>query len=342
MLSLRALSQGGAGGRARLVRYLSASGKVKTLVIAEHNNKALKPSTLNTISAAKALGGEVAVLVAGSGCKSVADAAAKVEGVSKVFAADSPVLAHGLAELVTPLVAKFQGAQGFTHILAPATTFGKNLVPRIAAKLDVSPIAEILSVKSADTFVRPIYAGNVLATVKSDDPIKIITVRGTAFPKAKEGGASAPVEAISAEPAEASKSEFVEEALSASTRPELTASRVVIAGGRGLKSSENFKLLEELADKLGGAVGATRAAVDSGMCPNDYQIGQTGKVVAPDVYIGVGVSGAIQHLAGMKDSKLIVAVNKDADAPIFQVADLGLVGDLFQVVPELTKKLEKK
>ncbi len=312
------------------------------LVVAEHDNASLKPSTRNTITAAKELAGhgagDISVLVAGTGCQGTADAAAKIDGVAKVLMADAPALGHGLAE---PLADQIRAlADGHAHILAPASTFGKNALPRLAALLDVQQISEISEVLGADTFVRPIYAGNALATVKSNDAVKVITVRTTAFDAAPDGGSAAPVETV-APVADPGHSEFKDMAASGGDRPELTAAQVVISGGRGLGSGENFSLLEPIADKLNAAIGASRAAVDAGYVPNDYQVGQTGKVVAPSLYIAVGISGAIQHLAGMKDSKVIVAINKDEEAPIFQVADYGLVADLFKVLPELDAELAK-
>jgi electron transfer flavoprotein alpha subunit len=316
---------------------------MSVLVIADHDNRALKPATLNAVTAAeevaKAAAGDVHVLVAGADCRAVAEAAGQIAGVAKVLLADDAAYEHGLAENCAPLVVKL--AAGYSHVLAPATTSGKNLMPRVAALLDVMQISDISAVESADTFVRPIYAGNALATVQSKDPIKIITVRGTAFaPAAATGGAAAiePVEGTGS----TSISEFVRAELSKSERPELTSARVIISGGRGMQSGENFPLLEKVADRLGAAVGASRAAVDAGFVPNDYQVGQTGKIVAPELYIAVGISGAIQHLAGMKDSKVIVAINKDEEAPIFQVADYGLVGDLFKILPELAEELGKR
>jgi electron transfer flavoprotein alpha subunit len=310
------------------------------LVVAEHDNRDLKPATLNAVAAAKEIaGGEVDVLVAGKDCRGVAEAAAKAAGVRKVLLADDPAYDHGLAENVAPLLVGL-GAS-YSHLLAPATTAGKNLMPRVAALLDVMQISDISAVVSPDTFVRPIYAGNALQTVQSKDPVKVITVRGTAFPPGEATGGSAPIETIAATPA-AGLSEFVGAELSKSERPELTSARVIISGGRGMQSGDNFHLLEKVADKLGAAVGASRAAVDAGFVPNDYQVGQTGKIVAPELYIAVGISGAIQHLAGMKDSKVIVAINKDEEAPIFQVADYGLVGDLFKVLPELEAELERR
>jgi len=306
------------------------------LVIAEHDNASLKPATLNAVTAAQKIGGPVHILVAGSGCDGAAQTAAKIPGVEKVRVADSAHYAHPLAESLAALVVSV--ADGYTHILAAATTTGKNFMPRVAALLDVAQISDIIQVVSPDTFVRPIYAGNALATVQSGDRIKVVTVRTTGFDAAKTEGGSAVVESVSAA-ADPGLSRLVGQELTKSERPELTAARVIVSGGRGMGSGENFNILEALADKLGAAVGASRAAVDSGFVPNDYQVGQTGKVVAPELYIAVGISGAIQHLAGMKDSKVIVAINKDAEAPIFQVADYGLVADLFQAVPELTSKL---
>ncbi len=308
---------------------------MSVLVIAEHDNAALKPATLSAVTAAQAIGQTVVVLVAGAGCAAVATAAADVAGVSKVLVADNSAYEHQLPESVALLVAEM--GKSYTHILATATTSGKNLLPRVAALLDVAQISEIVAVKSADTFVRPIYAGNALATVQSSDSIKVITVRGTAFAEAATGGA-APIEALDIVKSQ-SLSAFVGQQLSVSERPELTAASIVISGGRGMQSGENFVLIERVADKLGAAIGASRAAVDAGFVPNDMQVGQTGKIVAPDLYIAVGISGAIQHLAGMKDSKVIVAINKDEEAPIFQVADYGLVDDLFKVLPELADKL---
>lgn len=308
------------------------------LVIAEHDNKALNVATLHAVTAATQLGGEVHMLVAGENAGPVAEAAAKVAGVSKVLHADAPVYGYWLAENVAPLVVEL--AASYDHLLATATTTGKNLMPRVAALMDVAQISEIIEVVSADTFVRPIYAGNVLATVQSADEKKVITVRGTAFDAAEAEGGSASVESV-ASGDDAGLSSFVSQELSKSDRPELTSARIVVSGGRGMGSGENFAILESLADKLGAAVGASRAAVDAGFVPNDYQVGQTGKIVAPDLYIAVGISGAIQHLAGMKDSKVIVAINKDEEAPIFQVADYGLVGDLFEAVPALEAEIQK-
>ncbi len=308
---------------------------MSVLVIAEHDNVALKPATLSAVTAAQAIGQDIVILVAGAACAAVAAAAAGVAGVSKVLVADNSAYEHQLPESVALLVAEV--GKGYSHILATATTTGKNLLPRVAALLDVAQISEIVAVKSADTFVRPIYAGNALATVQSSDPIKVITVRGTAFAEAATGGA-APVVSLDIVKNQ-SLSSFVGQQLSVSERPERTAASIVVSGGRGMQSGENFVLIERVADKLGAAIGASRAAVDAGFVPNDMQVGQTGKIVAPELYIAVGISGAIQHLAGMKDSKVIVAINKDEEAPIFQVADYGLVDDLFKVLPELAEKL---
>jgi electron transfer flavoprotein alpha subunit len=308
------------------------------LVLAEHDGKSIKPATLNALAAALAIGGDVHVLVAGKGCGAAADAAAKLQGVAKVLLADDAAYDHLLAEEVAALLVKL--APVYSHVLAAANTNGKNIMPRVAALLDVAPISDISGVVSPDTFVRPIYAGNALATVQSKDKIKIITVRGTAFPAEATDGGSAPVEKIDATAA-SGLSHFVNAELSKSERPELTSAKIVVSGGRGMQNGDNFKLLDSLASKLNAAVGASRAAVDAGFVPNDYQVGQTGKIVAPDLYIAVGISGAIQHLAGMKDSKVIVAINKDEEAPIFQVADYGLVGDLFKIVPELDAALAK-
>ncbi|QRY78555.1 FAD-binding protein [Pseudomonas sp. PDNC002] len=304
------------------------------LVIAEHNNGALGAATLNTVAAAQKIGGDIAVLVAGQNVGGVAEAAAKIAGVAKVLVADNAAYAHQLPENVAPLIAEL--GKGYSHVLAPATTNGKNFLPRVAALLDVDQISEIIEVVSADTFKRPIYAGNAIATVQSSAAVKVITVRGTGFDAVAAEGGSAAVEAVSG-PADAGKSAFVGEELAKSDRPELTAAKIVVSGGRGMGNGDNFKILYSLADKLGAAVGASRAAVDAGFVPNDMQVGQTGKIVAPQLYVAVGISGAIQHLAGMKDSKVIVAINKDEEAPIFQVADYGLVADLFEAVPELEK-----
>jgi electron transfer flavoprotein alpha subunit len=308
------------------------------LVIADHDNAAIRPATLHTVSAAAKLG-DVTVLVAGADCKAAADAAAKIAGVKKVLLADNAAYGHGLAENVAPLTVKL--APNYSHVLASSTTFGKNLMPRVAALLDVAQISDIVLIKDADTFVRPIYAGNAMATVQSKDKVKVITVRGTAFPAVAAEGGSAAVEAAG-DASDAGLSKFVRQEVQRTERPELTSAKIIVSGGRGMGSGENFKILEALADKLGAAVGASRAAVDAGFVPNDYQVGQTGKVVAPELYIAVGISGAIQHLAGMKDSKVIVAINKDEEAPMFQVADYGLVGDLFKIVPELTAALPSK
>jgi electron transfer flavoprotein alpha subunit len=306
------------------------------LVIAEHDNASLKGATLNTVTAAAQCGGDVHVLVAGSGCGAVAEQAAKIAGVSKVLVADAPHFADGLAENVAEQILSVAGS--YSHILAPASAYGKNILPRVAAKLDVAQISEITKVDSPDTFERPIYAGNAIAIVQSGDKVKVITVRSTGFDAAAAEGGSAAVESVSAV-ADSGKSSFVGRELAKSDRPELTGAKIVVSGGRGMGSGDNFKLLEPLADKLGAAMGASRAAVDAGYVPNDWQVGQTGKIVAPQLYIAVGISGAIQHLAGMKDSKTIVAINKDPEAPIFSVADYGIVGDLFEVVPALVKEL---
>jgi electron transfer flavoprotein alpha subunit len=308
---------------------------MSVLVIAEHDGKHLKPGTANAVTAAAKMGGDITMLVAGHQCGDAAKAAAKLAGVKKVLHSDAPHYngsgAENLAALIVPL------ASNYTHLVAPATGFGKNLMPRVAALLDVQQVSEISAVVSPDTFVRPIYAGNVLATVQSGDKIKVVTVRATGFDAAPEGG-NAPVENLAPGP-DTGLSKFNGQELTKSARPELTAAKIIVSGGRGMGSGENFKLLEALADKLGAAVGASRAAVDSGFVPNDYQVGQTGKIVAPELYIAVGISGAIQHLAGMKDSKVIIAINKDAEAPIFAVANYWLVEDLFKAVPELTAEL---
>ncbi|HVK94024.1 MAG TPA: FAD-binding protein [Noviherbaspirillum sp.] len=305
------------------------------LVIAEHDNASLKGSTLNTITAAAQSGGEVHVLVAGINCGGAAEAASKIAGVAKVLVADAAPFADGLAENVAEQVLTIAGS--YSHILAPATAYGKNILPRVAAKLDVGQISEITKVVSTDTFERPIYAGNAIATVQSTDAVKVITVRTTGFDAAATGG-NAAVERVNAV-ADSGKSAFVSREVAKSDRPELTAAKVIVSGGRGMGSGDNFKILEPLADKLGAAMGASRAAVDAGFVPNDWQVGQTGKIVAPQLYVAVGISGAIQHLAGMKDSKTIVAINKDPEAPIFSVADYGIVGDLFEVVPQLVAEL---
>ena len=309
-----------------------------TLVIAEHHNGHLAAATLNTVAAATELGGDVHVLVAGQNVAEVAKAAAQVAGVGKVRLADAAPYKDALPENLAPLIVSV--AKEYGHVLAPATTFGKNVSPRVAALLDVAQISDIVAVESADTFVRPIYAGSGMATVQSGDPIKIITVRATAFDAAASTGGSAAVEPLTVA-GSVDTVQLLGQELTKSERPELTAARIVVSGGRGVGSAENFKIVAELADKLGAALGASRAAVDAGFVPNDYQVGQTGKIVAPELYIAVGISGAIQHLAGMKDSRVIVAINKDADAPIFQVADYGLVADLFQAVPEMVAELGK-
>lgn len=306
------------------------------LVIAEHNNDVLNGATLNAVAAAQVIGGDIDILVAGSGCGAVAESAAQVVGVNKVLVADNAAYGHQLAENVAPLIAELAG--GYTHVFAAATTSGKNIIPRAAALLDVQPISDICGVVSEDTFKRPIYAGNVIATVQSTDGIKVVTVRGTAFDAVAATGGSATIEAVAAVH-DTGLSTFIEEKIVKSDRPELAAAKIVISGGRGMQNGENFEMLYSIADKLGAAVGASRAAVDAGYVPNDLQVGQTGKIVAPDLYIAVGISGAIQHLAGMKESKVIVAINKDEEAPIFQVADYGLVADLFVAVPELEKLL---
>jgi electron transfer flavoprotein alpha subunit len=308
---------------------------MSVLVIAEHDGKQLKPGTTNTVTAAAKIGSDITVLVAGHQCADAAQAAAKIAGVKKVLLADAAQYAGAVAENIAALVLTI--ADQYSHILAPATGFGKNFMPRVAASLDVQQVSEISAVVSADTFVRPIYAGNALATVQSSDKVKVITVRATGFDAAAEGG-SAAVENLAAGP-DTGLSKLNGQELSKSDRPELTAARIIVSGGRGIGSGENFKILEALADKLGAAVGASRAAVDSGFVPNDYQVGQTGKIVAPELYIAVGISGAIQHLAGMKDSKVIIAINKDPEAPIFAVADYWLEEDLFKAVPELTQEL---
>ena len=309
------------------------------LVIAEHDNHSIKAATLNTLGAALQLGAEVTLLVAGHDCNAAAAAGAGIAGVSRVLHADAPHYEHGLAEELAPLVAAC--SEDMTHALAPADTFGKNLMPRVAALLDVGMVADIVSIEATDTFVRPIYAGNALATVKSHDAVKIITVRTTNFDAVAPAGGTAEIEPAANLPDPAELSGFVSLESPETERPELTSAKIVLSGGRGFGSGENFRLLEEVADKLGAAVGASRAAVDAGYVSNDYQVGQTGKIVAPDLYVAVGISGAIQHLAGMKESKVIVAINKDEEAPIFEVADYGLVADLFQALPELSAELDK-
>ena len=306
------------------------------LVIAEHDNTNLKGATLNTVAAAKEIGSDITLLVAGSNTASVISEAQQLNGITKILSCDNDLYKNSLAEELSNLVVSL--ASSFSYVLAPATTFGKNLLPRVSAKLDVQQISDIISIESEDTFKRPIYAGSCIATVKSNDAVKIITVRSTAFDPVVNDNSDVPVESVDASTS-ANISEFVSEELAKSDRPELTSANIVISGGRGMQSGDNFHLLDSIADKLGAAVGASRAAVDAGFVPNDYQVGQTGKIVAPDLYIAVGISGAIQHLAGMKDSKVIVAINKDEDAPIFQVSDYGLVSDLFTALPELDSKL---
>ena len=310
---------------------------MSVLIIAEHNNVCLYPAILNVITAARQISDDVHIFVAGHDCRTVAESAARITGINKVLLADAGVYRHQLAENIAPLVCRI--AKDYSHVMAAATTTGKNLLPRIAAMLDVAQISDIIAVETTDVFIRPMYAGNIIATMQSHDAIKIISVRTTAFEPASNHGGHA--EIIPLEPTgDTGLSAFVREELTRSERPELTEAKIVVSGGRGLGSAENFKLIEKLADKLGAAVGASRAAVDAGFMPNDYQVGQTGKVVAPQLYIAVGISGAIQHLAGMKDSKVIVAINKDEEAPIFQVADYGLVADLFKAVPEFISALE--
>jgi len=311
---------------------------MSVLIIAEHDNAGLKESTAHTVTAAAALGDDIQVLVAGGNCRPAADAAAALAGVTKVLLADDAAYEHWLAESVAPLVVSL--AEGFDALLAPATTSGKNLMPRVAALLDIQQISEIVEIRDKDTFVRPVYAGNAMETVRASDARKVITVRSTAFAAAESGAGPAPVEEVAATPA-TDTAKFVGHQLSASERPELTAAKIIVSGGRGMGSGDNFKLIDAIADRLGAAVGASRAAVDAGFVPNDYQVGQTGKIVAPELYIAIGISGAIQHLAGMKDSKVIVAINKDEEAPIFQVADYGLVADLFKALPELDAELAK-
>ena len=309
---------------------------MSVLVIAEHDHASIKPVTLNVVTAACKIDADVHVLVAGTDCSGAAEAASKIHGITKVIKCDAPELSHRLAENMAPIIVDL--AAGYSHILAPSSTFGKNVMPRAAALLDTQQISDITAVHDAETFDRPIYAGNAIATVKSSDEKKLITVRGTAFDAVAAEGGSSPIE-DTASKGDAGLSSFIKQELSESDRPELTAAKIVVSGGRGVGSEENFAIIEKLADKLGAAVGASRAAVDAGYVPNDYQVGQTGKVVAPELYIAVGISGAIQHLAGMKGSKTIVAINKDEEAPIFGIADYGLVADLFDAVPELTEKL---
>jgi electron transfer flavoprotein alpha subunit len=308
------------------------------LVIAEHDNTSLKAATLNTVTAARKLGEDVHVLVAGNGQDAAAGAAAAIPGVAKVLRVDAPHLGRPTAENLAEAALAVVAAGNYSHVLAPATSFGKNVAPRIAARLDVAQISDITAVEAADTFVRPIYAGNAFATVRSSDLVKVITVRTTAFEPAASTGGNAAIDNVPPPP-EVSTSKVVGQELTKSERPELTSARIIVSGGRGMASGDNFKMLEALADKLNAAIGASRAAVDAGYVPNDYQVGQTGKIVAPDLYVAVGISGAIQHLAGMKDSKVIVAINKDPEAPIFQIADYGLVGDLFEIIPALTAEL---
>ncbi|HVV69387.1 MAG TPA: FAD-binding protein [Gammaproteobacteria bacterium] len=309
---------------------------MNTLILAEHDNQQLKPATLTAITAATELSAEISLLIAGHQCTQVAEQATKITGITQVLVADNAVYAHGLAENLAALIVT--QAQNFNYILAAATAFGKNILPRVAALLDVAQISDVVRIINADTFIRPIYAGNALATVQSQDTIKVLTIRTTTFAPATIGTNTAPITAITTV-IENKSSQWLSLKQSAQERPELTAARVVISGGRGLQNAENFKLLNAIADRLNASIGASRAAVDAGFAPNDWQVGQTGKVVAPELYIAIGISGAIQHLAGMKDSKVIVAINKDPDAPIFQVADFGLVGDLFQILPELEKAL---
>jgi len=311
-----------------------------TLVLAEHNNEKLNPVTLHALTAAKQLGGDINCIVVGAkNCTNVAKEIAEVGGISKILVAEDAAFTGFLPETLTPLILASQDQFKFTHILAGASAFSRNLLPRVAAKLDVSPISDIIGIKDPDTFVRTVYAGNAIMTLKSLDPVKIVTVRSTAFEAAASAGGSSSVEEQTVPADLPSLSQFVGQELSKSDRPELSSAKIVVSGGRGMKSGDNFKMLYDLADKVGAAVGASRAAVDAGMVPNDLQIGQTGKIIAPELYIAVGISGAIQHLAGMKDSKVIVAINKDAEAPIFQVSDYGLVADLFKAVPEMTEKI---
>ncbi|MAR78607.1 MAG: electron transfer flavoprotein subunit alpha [Rhodospirillaceae bacterium] len=309
-----------------------------SLILAEHDNTELKTSTLNTIEAAKKFEEDIHVIIFGSNCQSVADYTSKIDGVSEVLIIDNDTFTNQLAEDITPEILKL--SDNYNFLLAPASTFGKNIMPRVAALLDTAQISDVISIEAKDTFVRPIYAGNAFATVKSSDNKKVITIRTTAFEASQESDISAKITKIELDNKK-TISEFIGQELSKSERPELTSARIIVSGGRGMQSGENFPMLEKIADKLGAAVGASRAAVDAGFVPNDYQVGQTGKIVAPDLYIAVGISGAIQHLAGMKDSKVIVAINKDEEAPIFQIADYGIVGDLFTLVPELEKELEK-
>mmetsp|Transcript_45771 Transcript_45771/g.114727 ORF Transcript_45771/g.114727 Transcript_45771/m.114727 type:complete len:335 (+) Transcript_45771:34-1038(+) len=334
MLASRALSRLGA------LRAFSASRSASTLVLATHDNKTLNPATLSAVTAASKIGGDVTVLVGGHECGAVAEAAAKIAGVAKVLKADHAALAKGLPENLDKLVLKVQADGGHTHVLSATSAVSRGVLPRVAAQLDVDAISDITEVQGEDTFVRPIYAGNALCTVQSADSVKVITARPTSFDKAAVGDAAVAIEDVSASASDSGLSSFVSEELAKSDRPDLAAAPVVVSGGRGMKNGENFQMLYDLADKMGGAVGASRAAVDAGYMSNETQVGQTGKVVAPDLYIACGISGAIQHLAGMKDSKTIVAINKDPEAPIFQVADLGLVDDLFTAVPEMTAAIK--
>ena len=311
---------------------------MSVLIIAEHDNRNLNAATRHAVTAARQLGGDVHLLVAGDSCTTVAEQAASLDGIDKVVLSQAAHYAAGLPEEVQPLITDLARQRGYSHIMASATAFGKNLLPRVAAQLDVAQISDVISIDAPDIFTRPIYAGNALCKIQSSDSIKVISVRGTAFAAANDGQQHAEIESIASTPAVAI-SQLLKQTLSVSDRPELTSARIVVSGGRGMGSKENFGLLEPLADRLGAAVGASRAAVDAGFVPNDYQVGQTGKIVAPELYVAIGISGAIQHLAGMKDSKVIVAINKDEEAPIFQVADYGLVGDLFEIVPELTRQL---
>ncbi|EFN84228.1 electron transfer flavoprotein subunit alpha, mitochondrial [Harpegnathos saltator] len=320
-------------------KFVPVARYESTLVIAEHNNENLLPITSNALTAAKKVGGDITLLIAGSKCQAVAQSACKAQGVSKVLLADSDAFKGFTPESLTPLIITLCNEHKFTHVLAGASAFGKALLPRIAAKLDVSPVSDIIDIKTSDTFIRTVYAGNAIQTIKSKDSVKVATVRGTSFTSAPLEGGDAKCENVATDGYTANQVQYIKQELSKSDRPELTSAKVVISGGRGMKSGENFQLLYTLADKLNAAVGASRAAVDAGYVPNDLQVGQTGKIVAPDLYIAVGISGAIQHLAGMKDSKTIVAINKDPEAPIFHVADYGLVADLFKAVPELTEKL---
>lgn len=326
----------------RISQSVSCLRNSSTLVVAEHTNDALTPITLNTVTAATKVGGDVSCLVAGTNCSKVVEELTKVPGVTKILVADNESFKGFLPEALTPLLVNAQKQFNFTHIAAGATAFGKSLLPRLAAKLDVSPISDIISIESEDTFVRTIYAGNAIATVKSKDVVKVFTVRGTAFEASPTSGGTAQFEEAPGVDVKNELSTWEGQSLSKSDRPELTSAETVISGGRGMKNGENFKMLYELADLMNAAVGASRAAVDAGYVPNDMQVGQTGKIVAPQLYIAVGISGAIQHLAGMKDSKVIAAINKDPEAPIFQVADVGLVADLFKAVPELTEALKKE